>query len=575
MAADGAPSESKRQRLDRRMSSLKTERTSFEAHWKQLAENFMPRRGRFTMSDQNRGDKRHQQIIDATPIQSVRTLQAGMMSGLTSPARPWFRLSTPDPELAEFAAVKQWLHLAETRMRSIFARTNLYTSLSEIYGELGTFGTNTMLLLPDPAKVVRFMPFTVGQYWLAQDYTGRVDTLFRDMRLTVRQTVEEFGLEACSTGTQNSYRQGHYEHWVDIVNAVHPNMERVVGRGGPAGMAFASCYYETGANTGPTGLLAERGYRVNPILAARWSQVSGDTYGTSCPGMDALGDARQLQLAQKRKLQAIDKWIDPPLQAPSSLRQSPVSGLPGDVTFYDATHQGAGVRPLYDVRPDIQYLLQDMDETRQRLRSAFFADLFLMLANTDRSQMTAREVAERHEEKLLALGPVLERLNTEMLDPLIDATFDRMVELSEPFWSGAMAGNPILPPPPEELSGVSLKVEYISMLAQAQKMVGIGAVQQLTGYVGNLAAIRPEVLDKIDWDQTVDEMGEMLGVSPKLVVPDDVVAETRAARAEQQQAQQQAMAVQQSAATAKDLAQSPVSEDNALGLALKRMGAGI
>lgn len=556
--------ETKRQRIERRYSSLKSERSSFDSHWRDLAQNFMPRRGRFTLSDSNRGDKRHQSIIDGTTIFSVRTMQAGLMSGLTSPARPWFRLTTPDPGLAEFESVKSWLHVCETRMRTIFARSNLYTSLSELYGELGVFGTMAMLRLPDNQKVVRFMPFTAGQFCIAQDYSYRIDTLYREIRQTVRQVVDEYGIENVSARVRTDYERGNYENWVDVLHAIEPNIERISGRGDIAGMAYSSCYYELGARDNGDKALAQRGFRSNPILAARWSLVSGDTYGTSCPGMDALGDARALQLQQRRKAQAIDKWVDPPMGAPFSMNKQPISSLPGGVTYFDATHSGGGIKPLYDWRPDIQYLLQDMAETRDRVRSSFYADLFLMLANTQEGRMTAREVAERHEEKLLALGPVLERLNTELLDPLIDGVFDEMVERSEPYWRGLVDGSPLLPPPPKELANVDLRIEYISVLAQAQKMVGIGALQQLTGYVGQIAAVRPDALDKIDWDQSIDELGDMLGVSPRIVLSDDKVAEIRAERAQQQQAARMAQTAMAAPGIMKDLADTPATGDTAL-----------
>lgn len=563
--------ESKRRYLERRLASLKTERTPFEAHWMDLAANFQPRRGRFSLDQNNRVDRRNSNIVDTAPLKAVSTQSAGMQSGMTNPARPWFRLTTPDPGLAEIGAVKQWLNVVEKRISAIFARSNLYTSLPGLYAEMGTFATAAMLMLPDDDMLLRFLPFTVGQYWLAQDYRGRVDTLYRAMRMSVRQVVQEFGLDNVSDRVRGDYRRGNLENWVDVIHAIEPNTDRQYGRSDAAGMPFRSCYFELGARN-EDRLLAERGFRTNPILAPRWDLIAGDTYGTSCPGMDALGCAKALQVQTRRKGQAIDKWVDPPLQAPASLKISGgVDGMPGSITYYDGTHQGKGISSIYDWKPDIQYLLQDHEELRRQIMAAYFADLFLMVNTMDPTDRTAREIAELHEEKMLALGPVLERMNTDVLDPLIDGAFARLVEQSEPIWAGKLAGNPLLPEPPEELAGVDLRVEYISVLAQAQKLVGVSSLQQFIGFGMSMAQAMPEALDKIDAEQAMDEMADMLGVSPRVVRTDEAVAEIRAGREQQKQAMQaQAMAAG-AAGIAKDLGSVPADGNNLLAKVAERV----
>lgn len=546
--------ETHRQRMNRRMAAMKNERSTFETHWRELAENFMPRRGRWTLGQENKGDKRHQKIIDGTPIFAARTLASGMMAGLTSPARPWFQLTLPDPDLAERAQNKQWLHAVGLRMRDVFSKSNLYSALPQVYGELGLFGTSCMVEMEDDMTVVRFYPKTIGTYWLANSSRMQTDSLYTEMRWTVRQVVQEFGIDNVSARVREQFERGHYENFVDIAHGIEPNDERLMHRMDAAGMEFRSCYWELSSDENQ-GLLAHRGFREQPFMAPRWNIIGEDVYGSS-PGMDALGDAKALQFQQKRKAMAIDKMIDPPLMGPSSLRNQRVSLLPGDVTYLDGSQQGGpGLRSIYDVRLDPSMLLEDTRELESRINTAFYADLFLMLAMSDRRQITAREIEERHEEKLLMLGPVLERLNGELLDPIIDRTFAIMLR------------NGLLPPPPEDLEGVDLKVEYISILAQAQKAVGLGAVDRLTGFVAQAAAVKPEILDKLDWDQAVDEYGLMLGVPPRLVLSDDQVAEIRAGRQQQaQMAQVAAMAqpMAQAANAVKSLSQSSTAPDSAL-----------
>ncbi len=259
--------------------------------------------------------------------------------------------------------------------------------------------------------------------------------------------------------------------------------------------------------------------------------------------MEALGDIKQLQHQQLRKAQGIDYQTKPPIGLPTSMKGQEADTLPGGVTYFDAASGvgASGSRQLFESRIDLQHLTMDIEDVRGRIRPAFYADLFLMLASTPLSNMTATEVAERHEEKLLMLGPVLERLHNELLSPLIDMTFDRMVEAD------------ILPPAPPELEGMDLSVEFVSMLAQAQKAVRTNSVDRFVGALGAVAQLKPEVLDKFDGDQWADSYADDLGVDPELIVADDLVAKTRDARAQQAAKADQLATAQAQAETAAKL----------------------
>jgi hypothetical protein len=212
----------------------------------------------------------------------------------------------------------------------------------------------------------------------------------------------------------------------------------------------------------------------------------------------------------------------------------------------------ASIQSLYQVNLDLSHLLNDIQDVRERINASFFADLFLMLANDNRSGTTATEIAERHEEKLLMLGPVLERLHNEMLDPMIDVCFNHLLE------------GGLLPPPPEELQGMELNVQYVSTLAQAQRAVGVQSVDRLLGTVGAIAGLKPDVIDKLDTDQIVDAYSDMLGVDPSMIVADDKVAIIREERAKQMQAQQMMENMAPMAQAAKAASDINLTEDNAL-----------
>lgn len=525
------------QRKLRRVNALRNERESWRAHWREISEYQTPRSGRYFLTDRNKGDKRHNNIYDNTAIFGIRTLASGLMSGMTSPARQWFRLTLADKDLAENGAVKLWLHHVAQIMRAVFAASNTYRALHSIYEELGAFGTSASIMLPDFDNVVHHFPLTIGEYALGANYKGEVDTLTREFQLTVGQAGDEFGLAACSESVRNLYLRGDIDKWIDVTHVIESNRKRDGTKLDSSNMKWSSCYFEPG-QAKDNKFLRESGFKRFPVLAPRWVVTANDVYGQS-PGMECLGDVKQLQHQQLRKSQAIDYKTNPPLQVPTAYKDFAKARLPGGVFFIDSLTPSSGVRSAFEVNIDLNHLMQDIGDVRERIRSAYYADLFLMLANDTRSGVTATEVAERHEEKLLMLGPVLERLHNELLSPMIDQTFDHCVA----------AG--ILPDPPREMEDMELTVEFVSTLAQAQRAVAAAGADRVLTTVGNLAAMKPDIIDKIDFDQVVDDYAEMFGVNPAIIVPDDVVAKIRAERAQAAQAAQMAATAPQAVESAK------------------------
>lgn len=555
----GRPAESKIEQYHRLMTSLETERSSFINHWRDLADHILPQRIQLSMSDSNKGDKRNMKIVDSTPTLAARTLRAGMMAGITSPARPWKRLTVPDPDLAEYGPVKEWLFIVDQRMNTVFARSNLYNSLPYVYGDQGVFGIAAMAVLEDMKDVMRTHVMPIGSYSVAVNDRGLVDTFTRKIPMTVRQLVRMFvdmsedpskRFMNVSTTVRNLWNSNNLDAKVDVAQVITANVDYDYRLTRSKNKKYSSCYLECGSNE--KKFLRESGYDNFPVLVPRWDVTGTDAYGTACPGMDSLGDVKALQLMQKRKAEAIEKMVRPPMQGPSNLRSSKASILPGDITYIDVREGQQKFAPVYLVDPKISELLNDIKEHQKRISRAFYEDLFMMLLMSDRREITAAEIAERHEEKLLMLGPTLERENDELLDPLVDRTFGIMVE----------AG--MIPDAPEELQGVPLKVEYVSIMAQAQKMVGMSGLERFTGYVGSLYKVNPEILDKVDMDNAVDEYGDMTGVSPRIIRTDEQAGVIRATRREEARAAVQAEQLKGMTEAARNLAGADMSGDNAL-----------
>lgn len=581
--ADSPYNESKRTRYERMRSRLYSERSTFYPSWKDCNDFISPRRARFFVSDSNRGDRRNQKIIDNTATVSADRLSAGMMSGLTSPARKWFSLETPDPDLNEFGHVKEWLYMVGLRMSSVFNKSNFYNSLKVVYKDLGIIGTSPLILEPDIKDTIRTYCFPVGSYYLANDERMQVGVFARDFQLTVRQLVKMFGVKDEKTGQYNwdnfsttvrqAYERGDYEMWIEVRHFITPNEEYDPTKLHSKYKKFSSCYYEAGnSGSGAANYLTssdderylrESGYDYFPVMAARWGVTGEDAYATEWPALNALGDIKSLQLMHKRKAEAIEKLVRPPLTGPSSLRTQKVSILPADVTYHDVRDGQQGLRPIFEVDPRIQELVADIQDHRGRIKSAFYEDILLLISNDERAQpATAEEIIAKKEERLMAMGPVLEQLDQDLLDPAIANTFQIMLERGE------------IPPPPEELHGMVLSVKYESVMAQAQKLIGISSVERFAGFTQNIVAAHPESGDKINTDQMIEVYGEMTSIPPGIMRSDDEVAQIRQQRAKSQQQQQQMEMINQAAGAAKNMSQADMGGDNALTRLMDQAKAG-
>ena len=563
----------KRQQLDILEGQLKLERISFDPYWRDLSDYILPRRSRFYITDVNRGERKNERIVDSTASMAVRTTASGMMTGVTSPARSWFKLQTGDSELNDIPEVKSYLKVVTEKMKGVFLKSNLYNILPTLYADLSTFGTACVYMEEDMDSVVNFTSFPLGSFYIANNHKGRASVFMREFQMTVRQLVEKFvrldpdkpnsmDWDKVTQAVKDQYEKGNFETQIDITHVIRPNPAYRPGSPASKYKRFESVYYEKGISSTnqsnvsssayPKQFLRVSGYDFFPVMAVRWETAGEDTYGTNCPGMLAIGDVKQLQLQEKRIAQAIEQKVRPSMIGPTSLKNQKASILPGDITYLDEREGTRGFRRLYEVDFDVRELEGKHDQIRQRISRAFYEDLFLMLANTNRRQITAREVEERHEEKLLALGPVLERINQDLLDPLIENTFEIMERQG------------MLPEVPEELAGTEYKIEYVSIMAQAQKLAGIGNIERLLDFTTMAANINPEAAQKIDVEEMIEQYADQVGVDSKLIKTKEFMEALRQQQAEAQAAEQEMLQAQEMANSAKTLSETKMDEDTAL-----------
>ena len=548
-----------RDEILRRWTKLKNERESFVPQWLEISRHITPASGRF-LDSKSRNDalSRWNRIYDNTATRAANILAAGLMSGMTDPSSQWFALTTGDENLDQTYAVKEYLDQVQRILEMAYTRTNTYQALHHGWKEVGVYGTEAIFVAEDARYGFHCYPMRCGEYCIATDFRGEVDTLYRKFWMTAGQLVGQYGRDGVPQQVRNDADSNPDKEY-KVIHAVEPRRDRDASKKDNRNMPWRSVMLLVDAGEGNAGILEESGYNEFPAVVGRWGASFTDVYSEEAPGMIAIGDTLQLQHEQLQKGNAIDYQVDPPLILPTSAKTAEVDFLPGGRSYIDSPSAASQVQTAFAAQLQLQYLVQDMQEVQQRINKAFSVDMFLML--TERTNnMTATEVAERHSEKLMMLGPVLSRLNTEVLRNFIDRTFNILQR-------GGM-----LPNPPEELAGRPLSIEYTSMLARSQRAVRASSLDNFLQRVGSVAQYDQSVLKKLNTMNIVDEYADYYSVAPSVIVPTE---EAQAAIAqEQQMAAQQAEAQQamQQAAMAAEMAKTPAAgPDNMAGQIVQGM----
>lgn len=506
-------------RIQRTYKSMIEDRRPWIENWREIASYVLPRR--YLTLEANNGavlaTMTNNKIYNGRATIAMKVLSSGMLNGITSPARPWFKMWVPghmdNPDVA------LWLDDTVARLTMALSMSNFYTSMATVFTDLSCFATGGMLIEEDDDEIFRCYNFALGEYALMQNERGIVDRVSYGFRWRVEQVVNEFGLENCSQRVRDAWTAGgaRRNEKVDIRCLIEPNYneDRLVA----AVHKYRKIVWEDkGAD--PKQILAARGYREWPGTFPRWETIGNDSYGTG-PTHDAFADIKQLQHMTKRKAQAMDILISPPMIASNHLSQRRSQLVAGGITFVPDTSQ-VGMKPAYQIQPPLMEMSNDISNVEIRINEFYYVDLFKMISQLD-SVRSATEIDERVEEKLILLGPVLERFQNEALDVALFRVYS------------IMARKGLLLPVPEALLGENAQIQYTSILADAQRAVGATPVERYISLIGNVAGARQEVLDVPDWDALVRWYGEQIGVPAKLNKSQDKIDAERQARTQQQE----------------------------------------
>lgn len=516
-----------RTRLNQIFAELEADREPFDALWREIAQYFLPKRYVWLTeqgaSNQRAREAKNPYILDSTGTQAARVLASGMMNGITSPSRPWFRLRIGGFD-HENDAVAVWVDEVTRRMMYVMAESNFYNAIAVLYLDLVIFGSAACLIYEDDESVIHCYNPALGEYYFGQSHRLKVDTFGRKFKQTVKQLVTRFGIDNVPEEVATKFRSGGAQalHTYDVRHLVEPRPEN-------SKISKTFAYQETYWVPGKADkiLLRQSGFRELPGIFPRWELTANDSYGTS-PAMEALPDVIQLQQETKRKAQALDKMVNPPIVADVQLQHRPMALMPNGIT-YVAGQNSVGAKPLYQVQAPLQEMTADIREVQGRIRETMHNNLFQMISQID-TVRSATEIDARREEKLVLLGSVLERFENEALDPAIARIFSIMERRG------------MLPEPPPEIEGQPIDIQYVSILSTAQRAVSAAPTERWLTLVGNTAALSPEVVKIPDWEEVIRDYGTAIGVPAKnMRSREDLEA---MAQAEQEQLAQQQMAVQ-------------------------------
>lgn len=530
--------------LKSKISTLETVRQPYLEFWRELADFYLPQRYVWLSSTSSRvRSMRNPNILDSTATIAARVLASGMMNGITSPARPWFSLRLMGIDEQD-NSVRIWLDEVTRRMSYVLAESNFYNAMAVMYLDLVIFGTSSMLIYEDFESVIRCYNPSLGEYYFAQDDRLAVNTFARKFTYTVEQVVGRWGEENVSPAVLAAWKKGggSSQTEVKIVHLLEPNND---GKGKISKrFKYRETYWEEGAKNGL--VLGQKGFNEMPGLFVRWSTSGNDAYGF-CPGMESIGDVKQLQQETLRKAQGIDKVVNPPLVVDVQLQHRPTATIPGGIT-YIAGANNVGAKPLYQIAPPLGEMTADIQQIQMRIRETFHNPLFQMISQLD-TVRSATEIDARREEKLVLLGPVLERFENEALDPCINRVYAIMQR----------AG--LLPEPPESIQDADIEIQYVSILSTAQRAIAAIPTERFVQFVGNLIPVAPIVSDIVNWEELVRNYGRDLGIPAKTLNDPEVSAAIAKKRSDDMESE-------------KAMAQGSVAVDAAQQLSATDVGGG-
>lgn len=515
-------------------NKLDTDKGTLKSHLAEIADYIVPT-AQSIFNQASPGGKRMSKIYDGTAIRALRTFANGLYGHLTNPAAPWFELTVKNKTIADISTVKYWLADTTERMRSAINASNAASAFHEVYFQQGWNGTGVLFIEPGDKYLINFQTFNVAHCCLTEDSQGVVDGIYRLIKFTARQMVQQWG-DTCTEAVKGAIEANDTSKLFDVIHAVYPREAHDWRKKDNLNMRYASVYLEKESKK----ILRESGYKEFPFACPRWDKEHGNPYGRSC-AMDALPDVKMLNQMCYDNMRGVQKMIDPPILASKESSLSTTKTSPASVIY----HKSGEPPTVFQGGGRFDWALEVENQRREAVKEAFYTDLFMLLAEESRRQKTAYEVSQLVEEKLTLLGPALGRQQTEFFDPMLSRVFRILND------------GGYITQPPRELAGQGLDINYIGRLALAMKSVQTAAAANTLSFAGQVAQFAPEVMDNFNIDELAQGTAHRSGMPIEYMNTPEARDKLRAKRAQAQKEQQQTEELIAAASQVPNLSKAP------------------
>lgn len=500
------------------LESLRAKRL---AQQRELGRLILPSRGLFQGEDAE--SLRESNLFNPAANRALRKAAAGMTQAITPAGNPWFRHAFLLRQDREATGGNEYVDAVDNLLRTVLSAGGFYRAIHSFNKELLGFGCALLGCEESPRTVARYFCQTCGTYCVALDEDGDLDAVARRLLMTPRELARRFGEDRLSDISRQKLKKDSYDP-VPVRHVVQRRAARDPERMDRSNMPWGSWWYEEG---GASDFLDVGGFRAMPFFFTVWEEARG-VYGTG-PGDEALADQKGIEGWELRKAVGVEKMIDPVLVSQGPLKAY-VDTSPGAV-IPSGGFGADSLKPLYEVNfgPAVQHVQEEINQISLRLEDVMMANIFAnMSLETRPAGMTMTEYMDRRRRSAELMGPTVSSYEPRILSPVMENTFGLLEEYG------------LLPRPPDGLSPfASLNVSYQSPMAQMLEQSGAVAIQSLFELAAPMLQAAPDLADKIDFEQAIDELAQRLGVPATVIRSDETVAAMRRQRAEAQAAQRQ------------------------------------
>jgi len=535
----------------KRLEILKSSRTIIESTWDLIERYIAVYRGGFfrDMSNEADVDWRRPWIYDSTAVMSSQNLASSLHNGLTSAIARWFTFRFRTGKMNSNVEAMRWLEECTERVWAELQESNFSSEINEDYLDLVNFGTSVLVEeeVADDGEydgvVFRSIPIKYAYFEVDKDNAAMV--FYRCVMWSIGQMVDKWGLEALPQFCREKFESTAYnpDEKFELVFCVYRRdgiwkrnkvwAKTVAPLQRPYGCKWV--FTQTKEQIGEEG-----GYHEMPASVGRWRKTNDSIWGNS-PAMIALSDTMTLNRLIELGLAATEKAIDPPTLTTQR-------GLIGDLDLNaGGLTMVRDIKELFPMESKARFDVQqkEIERLQGNIKDCFFINQ-LVLPPMGSTPATATEITVRVAQLERLMGTTITRIAKEKLDPVVMRTFLIM------YRRGRL---PEMPAVVKE-SGAMLDIQYMGAMFKTQEASGVQNIERWVGFAGQLAQVKPDVLDVVDWNEMMRTVARMLGVPATLQVPQDEVDEVQAQRQQEEQAMQQGMIAEQQAKAAKTGAQA-------------------